>query len=135
MKRQTGIWIDSSKAIIVAFDEGREHITEIASNIENRVHHKNEGDQGTFMGERHINNEKKFDERKKHQFSAFLKTVLDKSKNADELYVFGPAEAKLKLKQLIDDEKKAARLKSVEAADNMTVNQVVAKIKQFYNLE
>jgi len=34
MKKQTGIWIDTSKAIIVTFTDGKEHITEIESDIE-----------------------------------------------------------------------------------------------------
>ena len=35
MKRQTGIWIDSSKAIIVSLNGKKESITEIDSTIEN----------------------------------------------------------------------------------------------------
>ena len=48
MKRQTGIWIDSSKAIIVALDGNTEKITEIDSEVENSVYHNKEGNKGTF---------------------------------------------------------------------------------------
>lgn len=136
MKKQTGIWIDGSKAIIVKLSDGKENITEIESDIENRIHHDDEGDKGSFMGDRHINNEKKFDERKKHQIDSFLKTVIEHIKNDDELYVFGPADIKLKLKHSIENETQIApKLKTVEAADSMTNNQVVAKVKAFYNLK
>ena len=136
MKKQTGIWIDTSKAIVVTFTDGKRQITEIESDIENRIYHEKEGDKGTFMGSRHINNEKKFGERKKHQFDHFIKDVLLHVKESDELYVFGPAETKLKLKRKINDGKMGAarKLQSVETADSMTMNQVVAKVKKFYNL-
>jgi len=136
MKKQTGIWIDTSKAIIVTFTDGKEHITEIESDIENRIYHEKEGDKGAIMGSHHLNNERTFDERKEHQFDHFLKDVLSHIKESDELYVFGPSETKIKLKQKIDDGKTIAdnKLKSVETADSMTLNQVVAKVKKFYNL-
>ena len=54
----------------------------------------------------------------------------------DELYIFGPAETKTKLEKKIQEEKStmAGKLKSVETADNnMTSNQIVAKVKKFYN--
>jgi len=138
MKKQTGIWIDTSKAIIVTFTDGKEHITEIESDIENRIYHDKESDKGTFMGRgiHHINSERTFDERKEHQFDHFLNDVLSHIKESDELYVFGPSETKIKLKQKIDDGKIIAdnKLKSLETADSMTLNQVVAKVKKFYNL-
>ncbi len=136
MKKQTGIWIDTSKAIIVTFTDGKEHITEIESDIENRIYHEKEGDKGAIMGSHHLNSERTFDERKEHQFDHFLKDVLSHIKESDELYVFGPSETKIKLKQKIDDGKTIPdnKLKSVETADSMTLNQVVAKVKKFYNL-
>ena len=136
MKKQTGIWIDTSKAIIVTFTDGKEHITEIESDIENRIYHEKEGDKGAIMGSHHLNNERTFDERKEHQFDHFLNDVLSHIKESDELYVFGPSETKIKLKQKIDDGKTIEdnKLKSVETADSMTLNQVVAKVKKFYNL-
>lgn len=136
MKKQTGIWIDTSKAIIVTFIDGKEHITEIESDIENRIYHEKEGDKGAIMGSHHLNSERTFDERKEHQFDHFLKDVLSHIKESDELYVFGPSETKIKLKQKIDDGKTIPdnKLKSVETADSMTLNQVVAKVKKFYNL-
>lgn len=136
MIKQTGIWIDTSKAIIVTFTDGKEHITEIESDIENRIYHDKEGDKGTFMGSHHLNSERTFDEREEHQFDHFLKDVLSHIKESDELYVFGPSETKIKLKQKIDDGKTIPdnKLKSVETADSMTLNQVIAKVKKFYNI-
>jgi hypothetical protein len=135
MKKQTGIWIDSTKAIIVTLNNGKEFVCEIQSDMENKVYHDKEGDKGSFHGNQHINSDKTFEERKKHQMNNFLKDVLSSVNGSDELYLFGPAETKTKLQQKINEDKsaKAGKLVTVETSDNMTSNQIVAKVKQFYN--
>ncbi len=133
MKKQTGIWIDSKKAIVVTISKGEEVIFEIESDLENSIYHENEGDKGTFMGGQHVNNEGKFDERKKNQTGAYVKKVVDQVKQDDEIYIFGPAEMKLELKKEFEGNKQlASKLIGVETADSMTMNQVVAKVKSFY---
>ena len=133
MKRQTGIWIDSSKAIIVALNGDTEKITEIDSEVENSVYHDKKGNKGTFSGGHHGNSESKFENRKKEQLDFFIKEVLSYVKGADELFVFGPAETKIRLEQKIQDEKMFSnKLKAVETADKMTLNEIVAKVKKFY---
>jgi len=49
MKKQTGIWIDTSRAIIVTLDGGKEKITELESDIENRIYHEKEGNFVNFI--------------------------------------------------------------------------------------
>jgi hypothetical protein len=133
MKKQTGIWLDSSKAIVVTLSGTEENVKEIQSDIENRIHHDSEGDQGTFMGQHHLSQERKFDERKRHQIENYVKRIIESIRNDDELYVFGPSEIKLRLKSMIEEDKQiSTRLKSVETSDKMTLNQVIAKVKDFY---
>ncbi len=133
MKKQTGIWIDSSRAIVVSLTDGKEVVNEIESNVENSVHHKGEGEKGSFMGTSHVNHERKFDERKNQQIDNFLDEVSGQFKLADEVYVFGPAEIKVKLQQKIEANSELShKLKKVETSDSMTMNQVVAKVKDFF---
>lgn len=130
---QTGIWIDGAKAIIISLKGGKEVVNEIASEIDNAVHHKGEGDKGSFMGSRHINNEKKLSERKKHETERYVNTVIAAVKKSDELYIFGPAGLKTKLKNKINqDPGLASRLKAVETSKPITLNQCVARVKEFY---
>jgi hypothetical protein len=135
MKKQTGIWIDSTKAIIVSLEGSKEAVTEVLSELENRVYHDKEGDKGSFFAGQHIDSQKSFDERKKHQINSYLKDVISSVNNADELYIFGPAETKPKLEKKINAEKStiSSKPKSIETADSMTSNQIVAKVKQFYS--
>jgi len=135
MKKQTGIWIDSRKAIIVTLEDGTESINEIQSDLENRIYHDKEGDKGSFIGHQHIDSQNTFDERKKHEINNYFKEIISTVNDSDELYIFGPAETKTRLENKINSEKStiASKLKSVETADSMTSNQIVAKVKKFYN--
>ena len=136
MEKQVGIWIDTKKAIIVTLEGHKEEkITEIDSEVEDSVYHNKAGNKGTFSESHHSDNETKFDNRKKEQMDYYLDAVMDYIKKSDYLYIFGPGETKLKLEQKIRDEKSLGKikLKAVETADKMTLNQVVAQVKDFYN--
>lgn len=136
MKKQTGIWIDSSKAIIVTLDGEKQKVSKIESNLENKIYHEKEGSKGTFNGSHHGSDENKFDEKRKNETNQFLKNILSKIKLVDELYIFGPAETKIKLEQKINTDKSfdSSKLKLVETAEsNLTTNQIVAKVKKFYH--
>jgi stalled ribosome rescue protein Dom34 len=136
MEKQVGIWIDSKKAIIVTLDgQKEEKITEIDSEVENSVYHNKEGNKGTFSGSHHGKSETKFDNRKKEELNYYLKSVMNYIKKSDYLYIFGPGETKTKLEQKIHYDKSLGKinLKAVETSDNMTLNEIVAKVRDFYN--
>jgi hypothetical protein len=133
MKKQTGIWIDSSKAIIISLLGDMACTDEIESRIENRVYHEKESDKGSFMGNRHINHDKKFEQRIKIETDRFLNAVLENVINASALYVFGPSEMKEKLKNKIEKNITLSnKLIGFESADSMTNNQIIEKVKEFF---
>ncbi len=133
MKKQVGVWIDTSRAVIVRLNGSSEITREIMSDIENRVHHFSEGDKGSFKGNLHISNEKKFEERKINQTQKYLDVVFDNIKDADSIFIFGPAEMKTKLKQKLEETKRNSnKLIVAETTDSMTTNQIIARVKKFY---
>lgn len=133
MKKQTGLWIDTARAVFVQLDEKDAKVNEILSDIENSIHHEGEGQKGSFMGSTHINNEKGIFERKKQQVDRYLDEVVDQLQGADEIYVFGPGEIKKHLEKRIKDHRTlSSSLLSVETSDSMTENQLVAKVKDFF---
>lgn len=130
---KTGIWIDSTRAVIVALSGDNEAVLEVVSDIENRIYHDHEGDKGSFMGGSHINKEGKFENRREHQINNYLDEVLTNIMDVDEVYIFGPAEMKQKLGKKIESKVNPSfELKAIETADSMTTNQIVAKTKEFF---
>ena len=122
MSNKIGIWIDSSKAIIVKLNNSIENVIELNSNIETAVHPENELDNDIFKAKKNIAKEKKIEERRKHQTTLFLKNVIETTKNSGEIYVFGPGLLKTQLRDVfLKDTLLAARLKAVEKADSMTL--------------
>jgi hypothetical protein len=132
-KKQTGIWIDSSKAIIITLSGAEPLVQEVDADIENSVYHHHEGDKGSFMGERHLNNDRKFEERKHQQIKKYLQEIIELIGTSDEIFVFGPAQMKFELKTLLEESKLLKnKLLAVETVDKMTVNQVKAKMMDFF---
>lgn len=132
MKTQTGIWIDGTQAIIVTLKDGGTEVKRVESEIETRP--TEAGNQGSFMGNQHISNENKLKERKDHQVESYLKKVMDALKTTDELVILGPAGMKTQLKKRIElNANLAPKLKAVYAADNMTENQLVDKVKKLFS--
>ncbi len=131
--KQTGIWIDTAKAIVVDLENGKEKLTEIESNVETRAL-EGAGDSGSFMGDQHLSREQKINERKKHQLNGYLDDVMNHLKSSDEVFIFGPAKVKNKLADAIKENTLLSKVNliGVETADSMTDNQVVAKVKEAF---
>ena len=134
MKNNMGVWIDGTKAVIVKLEN--DSVSEISAEIDNNVHHGREGDKGTFIGGgRHVNNEKTFDERRKHQTHNYIENVISEIKSADSVFVFGPSEMKNHLKSQIESGKHLiGKLSAVETADKMTEKQIVAAVKKHFTI-
>ena len=129
-----GVWLDKNKALIVKVDEGESYLlTTIQSNID---HYNIKGGSGTKFkgGPQDVVQDSKFLERENHQFKMFFREIVYKVTNAKEIVIFGPSEAKGKLKKELEISYPNINSKvvSVEVADSMTDNQAVAWVKNFF---
>ena len=135
MKTQynTGIWIDSKQAIIVKLNDETETIEKVPSGIEGRMRIPGEGNKFTRMGKQFFTDEKKDEEKRKHQLTGYFRNVIEKIQDADSILIIGPAESKLGLKKAISQSKNiASKLVMVDAEDHLTDKQVTAKVKEFF---
>jgi hypothetical protein len=75
-------WLN--KAIIVTLQDGKEAVSEIQSDLENRVYHDQEGDK-VFSGGQHMDSQSPLTKKKsnQHLFKDIISTVTD----SDELYI------------------------------------------------
>ena len=133
MKKQTGVWIDGSKAIIISIQNKTVTTVEHSSGIENHIYHRDEDDEGAMMGSHHLNYERKFEERKKVETEQFLDKVINELRTSDEIIIMGPSEMKIHLKKKIEQNKiLQSKLIGVAATNRLTVNQCLARVKEFY---
>ncbi len=131
--KQTGIWLDKDKALIVTLENGKEEFDIIPSNIEHfRIH----GGSGTRFkgGPQDVVQDSKFLEREKHQLRAYFKNIISEINDTDALLIFGPAETYEKFNKEVNENYKrlSTKIRAIKKADSMTDNQIKSKVKEFF---
>ena len=76
-----------------------------------------------------VSKEQKSDERCKYQYHNFYQMLIKKVGKSDNIFIFGPGDAKLELAKEIEKIKgQHNRIAVVEASDSLTENQIAAKL-------
>ncbi len=133
MKKQTGIWIDTKKAVIICLEEDNHTLKTIDSLIESNERIPGEGRWFTRFGNQFLNFEKKKRNRRNSEVKKFLTIIKTEIKDSDELVLFGPASMKKELVKIIhEDSQLSPMLKGVKTADSMSDNQLVAWVKNYF---
>lgn len=131
MKRNIGIWLDSSKALII--ENEKDKIETILSEIEHYNLHG--GAKGkTPYGTQDATSETKLLERKKMQTKRYFDTIIKQISNADKVVIFGPAETKLAFQKTLEGNAQTKeKLIGVKTAGNkLTENQLKEWVRHFY---
>jgi hypothetical protein len=133
--KKIGIWIDKSEAKIITLENGSEHLEIVSSDVED---FNIGGGSGTAQkgGPQDVVQDSKYLEREKHQLTDFFTDLIKYIEAADTVVIFGPAEAGMKLRKEIDEKHHllASKIKSVEKADSMTENQLIAWVKDYFKV-
>lgn len=134
MERLLGIWIDYSQAIVGEVKKNDVELSIISSEIEHQLRIKGEAaDKTRFSSQHHSNNEHRNENRHQEQVKKYMKAVFEEIKNADAIYIIGPAEAKKELiKYYTENNNKDNNIVGVEPCDKLTENQLKAKFHEFY---
>ena len=133
MEKQTGIWIDKEKAVIITLFNSNHTIKHIESGIVTKERNSGEGKDFGRFGNQFLNSEKKKENKSKQQTDNYLEKVISDITESDEVVIFGPAEMKTQLeKRMLSRNNIATKLLEVETADNMTDNQLIAWVKEYF---
>ncbi|TCP25164.1 hypothetical protein EV195_104197 [Tenacibaculum skagerrakense] len=131
--KNIGIWLDKNQAHVVTIENSNETLKTIPSNIE---HFNVRGGSGTRLkgGPQDVVQDSKYLEREKHQFKNYFNEIIPEIQDAENILIFGPAEAKIKFKKELEENHKKLddKVAKVETADSMTNNQVIAWVRDFY---
>ena len=134
MKKNIGVWLDTEKAFIITIEENDSKIETIESEIESRVRFKGETKALSRFGNQYVNSTTKTAHKRRHQFKNYFKKITEAIADAEELYLFGPAETKVHLAKHISKEpllKK--RIRKVESEDHLSENQMIACVKHVFD--
>lgn len=130
MDRNVGLWIDHKQAYIIWYEQDR--IEVILSNIEPPAHFSG----GTQLGGKQNqkgDTELRHNDRYKTQLAKYYQQVIAKLKEVDSIFIMGPGGAKIEFEKALKKHKDMQnRLLKSETADKMTMNQMIAHVRQFY---
>lgn len=133
---QTGIWIDSKKAVIITFKNKESNTKIIYSGVEGKNRVEGEGKEFGRFGNQFSTLEKKLEKKYQSEIIEYLKEVIKELESTDDLVLFGPAQVKIELKKLIEkDNNILKKLLDVVDADSMTDNQLVAWVRKYYSVD
>jgi len=133
MKREVGLWIDHTKAIIVTVTGEKEETRQVRSNIEKHVRFSGGSYASPLYGICSITGEGKQDRKFTSCLSTYYDGVVSLLRHADSIWIFGPGEAKGELKKHLQHDQLSAHIVGVdETVDKMTDRQIAAKVRQHY---
>lgn len=132
--KQTGVWLDKNKALIVTLENDTETLQTVSSDID---HYHEQDSLGNYIERNPLNiiKESGILNREKQQLKTYFKNIVSVIENTDELVIFGPAETNEKFSKELNDSypNLSICVKGVKKADSMTDNQVRAWVRDFFN--
>jgi hypothetical protein len=132
MKKQTAIWLDFKEAFLIELEGSKEaNVVHLDSGIDFSAV-KGGSRSNEPWGPMEKTSESKFLGRRRNEEAAYFNAIMEAVADADEVYIFGPAEAKDGLVKAIKQGRFSPKLLSVETADSMTLNQKVARARKFF---
>lgn len=134
MAAKIGLWIDHRRSVIMALTDNEVSKTVIKSNAEK--HARAAGDPN--LKGPHKDRMIPADDRHEREFDEHLKIyynqIIDAVCAAESILIFGPGEAKKELKKQLEKRNLGSRIAAVETADEMTDNQILAKVCKYFNV-
>ena len=129
MTKQVGLWIDHRKAVMVTVSG--ETLTEnvVESGSPKRVRFSG----GTASGSRGSRAGAGEDKRERHfegDLARFYDRVIEHLRDAEDIFIFGPGEAKTELRAQLERQGLGGRIAGIEAADKMTRRQISEKVRR-----
>jgi stalled ribosome rescue protein Dom34 len=130
MDQNVGLWIDHKQAYAIWFEDGR--VEEIQSHIEPPAHYSGGTQLGGKLNQK-ADTELRHNDRFRLQLNKYYQQVMTALRNADSILIMGPGQAKIELEKAIKKNKSMQkRIRKVETAAKMTKNQMIARVRNFY---
>jgi len=133
MEKLFGLWVDHEKAIIVSLMSGSHKVIHVESDVEGHFRLKDDSRSISPSNLQGNTIESKMDSRYHKYLNIYFQHIIDLLKDAKRLYIFGPGEAKIELKKMIEKNKLLSnKISGIEATDKLTEPQIVAKVKKYF---
>ena len=128
MNKRVGLWLDRNKAVIVSIANNIEARRIITSDMEHYVLYST-----IVPGDGSPENIR--DRRFWNHLAEYYARIVEHIRDATEIQIFGPAEAKFELERHLEKEGLAIHIVSMENAEKMTDLQIGIKVQKRFPLQ
>ena len=136
MEKLYGLWVDHGKAVIVSLMNENHKVIHVESDIEGHFRLKDDSQSISPSNLQGNTIESKMDSRYRNHLNIYFQHIIDLLKDAKRLFIFGPGEAKIELKKMIEKNKQFSnKISDIETTDKLTEPQIVAKVKKYFRKE
>lgn len=130
------VWMNYQKADFITHEPLNEHIQTIYSEHDKMPREDGQGADGTRWDKHSSSNEYHKNLKEAEQLKRYYDTLTKLLSGYDEILLFGPTKAKVELKNHLEENKAfAGKEIFVESADNMTDNQKLAFVRDFFSVK
>lgn len=133
MTKNVGMWIDHKRAVIVILNEREVTLQQIESEVGNRPHYRGYTHPKSTYSAQYQKGDDQLDRQFMERLNKFYGNVIAQIRDADELLLFGPGEAKSELEKRLAHEKVHLKAIHLETADKMTDRQISAKVEMYFS--
>ncbi len=132
MRTKVGLWIDHSKAMVVAVTDKGEEMGLVISKVEKQLRRSGDSPlKGSFEPKRVPADDIRQRVLTGH-LNSYYDAVIACIGDAESILIFGPGEAKGELKKRLEKNNMGGRIAGVETVDKMTDRQIAAKVRQHF---
>jgi len=133
MSRRVGLWVDHNRAVIVTLDQEDVTVKTVESGAGRRVRLSGGSRSRTPYGPQDVASDSKRQAKYEKHLTEYYRSLIDVIRDADELYIFGPGEAKKELHREIEKVKPLrGKVVAVDTTDKMTEPQISVAVKSFF---
>ncbi len=132
MLKRIGLWIDHKKSLMVILNEKKENIQTIESGVGKHTRYRGATRPKTPYRAQYQQGDDQLDKKFSERLNKFYKDIISKIRGAEELYIFGPGEAKFELEKRLVHEGVRVPDIQIEGADKMTERQIAARVRKHF---
>lgn len=132
MKREVGLWIDHTQAIIVTIEGEKDETRQVRSDIKKFVHFSGGSSTRPLYGTCNISGKDKQDLAFENFLGSYFDGVISLIRYADSIWIMGPGEAKGELEQHMHNSLLNGQIVGIEDMGKLTGRQITAKVRLHY---
>jgi len=121
------------KLLLVSLMRGSHKVIHVESDVEGHFRLKDDSQSINPSNLQGNTIESKMDSRYRKYLNIYFQQIINLLKEAKRIFIFGPGEAKIELKKMIEKNKLFSnKISDIETTDKLTEPQIVAKVKKYF---